>query len=66
MNTEFVSTSRFTWVTITVPEDLDDDVSEDDYEAVNDALGPWGGRKAAIEIERLDPTTIVAMFENHH
>lgn len=60
--TESDSTYSLTRVTAFVPASFDRE-NEDDYEALEDALGPWGGQKEAIEIERLDATTIIATYE---
>lgn len=62
IDTYSVSTTRFTWVTAHVPESFDE---EREYQALDDALGPWGGHAGAIEVERVGATTIIATYENH-
>jgi hypothetical protein len=60
---ESEATATMIFVEAFVPASFDADESRDDYAALDDALGPWGGYGSAVDIERVDPNTIHARFE---
>lgn len=58
------STTLYTHVDALVPEDFDID-NEDHYEALNDAVGPYGGLSQSVEHWSDTATVYIVVFENH-